>query len=230
MELRKVRDPPLRVCENGWAMISLQKFFGKDDKFFDLLEASAQEARHSVEVLTKILSNPVQTPRLEDFHASKEADKRITEQINEAIITTFVSQLEKDDIEVLSAALYKIPKTVEKIAERFIISERVVKDVVFTKHISLLDAATHCVVELVGLLRHIGQGQLDEAKAINGKLQQIEAEADNVILEILKDLYSGKHDATKVMAMKDLYELLEKVVDRCRDAGIVVTHIVLKNS
>jgi uncharacterized protein Yka (UPF0111/DUF47 family) len=211
-------------------MISLQKFFGKDDKFFDLLEASAQEARRSVEVLTKILSNPAQTPRLEDFHASKDADKRITEQINEAIITTFVSQLEKDDIEVLSAALYKIPKTVEKIAERFIIAERVVKDVVFTKHISLLNAATQCVVELVGLLRNIGQGQLDEAKAINGKLQQIEAEADNVILEILKDLYSGKHDATKVMAMKDLYELLEKVVDRCRDAGIVVTHIVLKNS
>lgn len=211
-------------------MISLQKFFGKDDKFFYLLEASAQEARHSVEVLTKILSNPGQAPRLEDFHAAKEADKKITEQINEAIITTFVSQLEKDDIEVLSAALYKIPKTVEKIAERFIISERMVKEVVFTKHISLLNAATQCVVELVGLLRNIGQGQLDEAKAINGKLQQVEAEADNVILEILKDLYSGRHDATKVMAMKDLYELLEKVIDRCRDAGIIVTHIVLKNS
>jgi uncharacterized protein Yka (UPF0111/DUF47 family) len=211
-------------------MISLQKFFGKDDKFFDLLEASAQEARHSVEVLTKILSQPDKAPRLEDFHASKEADKKITEKINEAIITTFVSQLEKDDIEVLSAALYKIPKTVEKIAERFIISERIVKDVVFTRHISLLNAATQCVVDLVGLLRDISQGQLDEAKAINGKLQQIEGEADNVILEILKDLYSGKHDATKVMAMKDLYELLEKVIDRCRDAGIIVTHIVLKNS
>jgi uncharacterized protein Yka (UPF0111/DUF47 family) len=211
-------------------MISLQKFFGKDDKFFDLLEASAQEARHSVEVLTKILSQPDKAPRLEDFHASKEADKKITEKINEAIITTFVSQLEKDDIEVLSAALYKIPKTVEKIAERFNISERIVKDVVFTRHISLLNAATQCVVDLVGLLRDISQGQLDEAKAINGKLQQIEGEADNVILEILKDLYSGKHDATKVMAMKDLYELLEKVIDRCRDAGIIVTHIVLKNS
>ncbi len=211
-------------------MISLQKFFGKDDKFFDLLEASALEARHSVEALTKILSQPHQVPRLEDFHASKEADKKITEQINEAIVTTFVSQLEKDDIEVLSAALYKIPKTVEKIAERFIISAPMVKDVVFTKHISLLNAATQRVVELVGLLRNIGQGQLDSAKAINGKLQQIEAEADTVILEIFKDLYSGKHDAVKVMAMKDLYELLEKVIDRCRDAGIVVTHIVLKNS
>lgn len=211
-------------------MISLQKIFGKDDRFFDLLEASAQEARQSVQVLNKILSQPGVVPKLEDFHARKEADKKITEQINEAIVTTFVSQLEKDDIEVLSAALYKIPKTVEKIAERFIISAPVVKDINFTKHISLLDAATERVVNLVKLLRDIGGGQLDEAKEINGQLQQIEAEADNVVLELLKDLYSGKYDAIKVMAMKDLYELLEKVIDRCRDTGNIVTHIVLKNS
>ena len=31
-------------------------------------------------------------------------------------------------------------------------------------------------------------------------------------------------------SMKDLYELLEKVIDRCRDTGNIVTHIVLKNS
>jgi uncharacterized protein len=211
-------------------MISLQKFFGKDDKFFDLLEASAQEARSCVQAMNKVLANPAATPKLEEFHAAKEADKRITQQINEALLNTFVSQLEKDDIEVLSAALYKVPKTVEKIAERFIISAGVVKDVDFSKHVQLLDAATQCVVDLVKLLRTIGAGQLDAAKKINGKLQQIEAEADEVILAMLKDLFSGRHDAIKVMALKDLYELLEKVIDRCRDTGNVITHIVLKNS
>jgi uncharacterized protein Yka (UPF0111/DUF47 family) len=33
-----------------------------------------------------------------------------------------------------------------------------------------------------------------------------------------------------VLALRDIYELLEDVVDRCRDAGNMVTHIVLKNS
>ena len=211
-------------------MISLQKIFGKDDKFFTLLEASAEEARRSVQVLNQVLSAPAKTPSLEEFHQTKEADKRITDQINEALVKTFVSQLEREDIEVLSAALYKIPKTVEKIAERFIISSAVVKDADFSKHIALLDAATQRVVELVRLLRQLGAGQLDQAKELNGRLQQVEGEADNVILEMLKDLYSGRHDPTKVMAMKDLYELLEKVIDRCRDTGNLITHIVLKNS
>jgi uncharacterized protein Yka (UPF0111/DUF47 family) len=37
-------------------------------------------------------------------------------------------------------------------------------------------------------------------------------------------------DPIKAMAMRDLYDLLEKVIDRCRDAANVVSQIVLKNS
>ena len=164
-------------------MFSLQKLLGKDDKFFELLEASADEARHCVQALNKVLSAPNRSTSLTEFHGAKEADKKITEQINEALVKTFVSQLEKEDIEVLSAALYKIPKTVEKFAERFIISAAVVKDTDFSRHIALLDAATGRVVELVKLLREFGAGQLDRAKEINGKLQQIEGEADELVLE-----------------------------------------------
>ncbi len=31
-------------------------------------------------------------------------------------------------------------------------------------------------------------------------------------------------------ALRDLYELIERVIDRCRDTGNLITHIVLKNS
>ena len=37
-------------------------------------------------------------------------------------------------------------------------------------------------------------------------------------------------DSSSVIALKDLYDLLEKVIDRCRDLGNIVFHIVLKNS
>ena len=68
---------------------------------------------------------------MQDFHEAKEADKKITEQISAALVKTFVTQLEREDIEVLSAALYRIPKTCEKFAERFIICAALVKDVDF---------------------------------------------------------------------------------------------------
>ena len=211
-------------------MISLQKLFGKDDKFFNLLEASAEAARNSVRSLTRILAAPAEAPPIAHFHEAKEQDKKITEQISRELVSTFVTQLEREDIEVLSAALYRIPKTVEKFAERFMISLPLVREVDFSKHIALLDEATIEVVAMVKLLRDLGSGQLDQAKELNRRLQKIEGDADKLILDLLGDLYSGRHDATKVIALKDLFELLEKVIDRCRDTGNVVTHIVLKNS
>ena len=211
-------------------MISLQKLFGKDDKFFTLLEASAEEGRTSIKALNKVLSAPGSSPSLETFLNAKEIDKKITDQINEALVNSFATQLEKLDIELLSHALYRIPKTVEKFAERFGISSGIVCDIDFTRHIVLLDAATNQVVALVKLLRTQKPGKIQEAKALNGKLQQIEGDADTLQLEMLGDLYSGRHDAIRVIALRDLYELLETVVDRCRDAGNIVTHIVLKNS
>jgi uncharacterized protein Yka (UPF0111/DUF47 family) len=211
-------------------MISLQKFFGKDDNFFALLEASAREGRTSIQALNRMLLNPQAAPDLNTFHQAKETDKRITDEINEALVNCFVTQLEKEDIEVLSHALYRIPKTVEKFATRFIISGPAVRGVDFDRHIALLDAATNQVVSLVGMLRTLGAGKIQEAKRLNGMLQQIEGDADGLQLEMLRELYSGKHDPILVIALRDLFELLETVVDRCRDAGNIITHIVLKNA
>ena len=43
---------------------------------------------------------------------SRRAEKRIADEISEALCKTFVTALEREDIEALSLGLYKIPKTV----------------------------------------------------------------------------------------------------------------------
>ena len=209
-------------------MFTVQKIFSKDGKFYDLLEASAEESRRSVQALNRVLAHPDKVPSLAEFHQSKEADKRIAEQISEALIDSFVADLEREDIEALSEVLYKIPKTVEKFAERFIVSARIVRQVNFSAHVALLETATNTVTEMVKQLRK--KPTIEYIKGMNTTLQKTEAAADDLIIAVFQDLYSGKHEGTTVLALKDLYELLEKVVDRCRDAGNVVTHLILKSS
>lgn len=209
-------------------MFSLQKLLGKDDKFFGLLEASAEEARTSVQTLNRLLRAPGSTPSLEEFVKSRRNEKRITEEIGQELIRSFVSALEREDIEELSHALYRIPKTVEKFAERFIICVAHVRDASFARHADLLEEATAQVVSMVRSLRK--GADLENIKQQNDRLQKIEGDADKLILELMQGLYREGQDPLRVMALKDLYELLEKAVDRCRDAGKVVTHIVLKHS
>jgi uncharacterized protein len=210
------------------AMFSLQKLLGKEDKFFDLLEASAEEARASVQALIKLTKTPDQTALMYEFIQSRRKEKQISAEIREAVYNTFVTALEREDIENLSNALYRIPKTVEKLGERILLTPQFVKDLDFTKQIGLLEQATDVVPAMVKVLRK--GTNLEQLKELNDKMQYLEGEADKIMMAHYKDLFSGKHDPIKVIALKDLYELLEKVIDRCRDVGNVISHIVLKNS
>jgi uncharacterized protein len=209
-------------------MFSLQKLLGKDDKFFSLLEASAEEGRASVLALKRILTNPSVTPSLDEFIASRRKEKAIATEISEMLCKTFVTTFEREDIEALSNALYRIPKTIEKFAERFILTAPQLREVDFSKHAGMLEEATETVVAMVKTLH--SHKHIEKLAEQNRKLQKIEGEADKLMLELLRELFSGKHDPVKVVILKDLYELLEKVVDRCRDAGNVISHIVLKYS
>src|ERR1043165_3229467 len=103
-------------------MLSLKKLLGKDDKFFDLLEAGAEEAKASVDLFSSYLkkladSNGPPGP-LDDFVTTRRKEKRIRHMMTEELSKTFVTPLEREDIEALSFALYRIPKQVEKIVER----------------------------------------------------------------------------------------------------------------
>lgn len=212
-------------------MFSIQKFFGKDPKFFELLESAAVQSTTAASALTKVIENPAESANLHTLRDIRRKSKEIFEEISEMVVTTFVTSLDREDIEGLSAALYRIPKPMEKFAHRLIAANGIVHGIDFSKQASVIGEATETVVQLVREVSRSGQGNLETVKKMNIKLHAAEAQADALELDLLRDLYkSPAHDPIRIIVIKDLYEILEKVVDRCRDVGNVVTHIVLKNS
>jgi uncharacterized protein Yka (UPF0111/DUF47 family) len=212
-------------------MFSIRKFLGHDEKFFDLLEASAQQAdnsvHHLVDLLTK-LEHHESPQSLEEFVRSRRKDKEITQELTEELCTTFITPFEREDIQALAAALYKIPKTVEKIGERVVIFPGELHGRSFSKHLELLDQAAEAVLAMVKQLRKGTDAAT--AREQNTRLQIIEGDADKLELELLHDLYHGNYDARQIVFLRDLYDLLEKVIDRCRDTGNIILQIVLKYS
>lgn len=137
-------------------MFNLQQILGKKDQFFDLLEASAREACTSVQALSKFLENSDQLKTLDEFILSRRKEKRIADEISDALCTTFVTALEREDIEALSVSLYKIPKTVEKIAERILLAPQLLKNVDITRQIVILDKSTQTLLTMLQSMRSGG--------------------------------------------------------------------------
>jgi uncharacterized protein Yka (UPF0111/DUF47 family) len=209
-------------------MISLQKYFSHDAKFYDLLEASADETRALTDLLVQLLKDGKHARSLDAFAFERDKDKRITEQISEELVNTFITGLEREDIETLSYSMYRICKVIEKFAERYSLAPERLSRIDFTQQVELMRRATETVARMVRLLRKMPP--LETVKAMNDQLQSIESEADEVMLNLLRDLYGGKFEPLQALMLRDLYDLLERAIDRCRDCGNAISHIVLKNS
>lgn len=215
-------------------MLSLKKLLGKDDKFFDLLEAGAEEAKTSVDLFAAYLkkvavSGSADSSALDDFIQTRRKEKRIRATMTEELSKTFVTPLEREDIEALSFSLYRIPKQLEKIVERLSIYPGRVPHAAFQRQAELLSQAAVAVAFMVKQLR-TGATNIEKIREANDRLQYAEGEADKVMLALLKELYHGPYEAKELVILQELYEMVEQAVDRCRNAGNIVVQIVLKHS
>nr|WP_206064333.1 pit accessory protein [Oleiagrimonas sp. C23AA] len=202
--------------------------FGKGDKFYGLLEASSQAARDSAQAVHKLAQSRAESADIAAFSSARRREKELAAQISEELVNTFVTALDREDIEALNSALYKIPKTIEKFAERYAIVTDRLEGIDFTTRTELLTRAAEVVVQMVAELR---RGlRIDAVKKQQDRLQALESEADRLLLEPYRTLYANADDPLRAMLAKDLYELLEKAIDKCRDVGNIVYSIVLKNS
>jgi len=209
-------------------MFSIQQLFSKSDRFQQLLEAAAQESHESVRLVIALMQSPRNTQNLDDLILARRKEKKISEQISSELVKTFITGIEREDIEALARGLIRIPKTAEKLAERLVMAGHHLDGIDFSRQADMMTKATNAILQMVKQLREMED--MEKMKSFNDRLQLVEVEADKYMNELLRDLYSGKYDAIRAIVVRDVYELMEKVVDRCHDAGNVVMQIVLKNS
>jgi uncharacterized protein Yka (UPF0111/DUF47 family) len=208
-------------------MFSLQRIFGRGDRFFELLEASADEAKRAARAVRELIEGPDNVHTLDRFIEFRKGDKRIHEEISRMVCNTFITPFDREDIDTLSMALSRISKVLKKFAERMLLLRPHFKAELFGKQCMLLQQATDTLDEMVRQLR---KPRLEIVQAANDRLHRYEGDADKLMLSLLRELYSGQYDALQMIVLRDLFEMLEKVIDRCRDAGNVIFQIVLKNS
>jgi len=209
-------------------MFSMQSLLSRDGKWFTLLESGAEDARRSFKILVRFLNGREESRSLALFIETRRNEQRIVKQITEELLATFLTPLERQDIEALSEALAKIPKAIEKFAERVLIAEDRVAAMTLSQHLAMLERAVDLVALLVGGLR--SGIRLSTAQSLNDQLQKIESDADDLLLKRLHELYTGDHSAVKVIVLKDLYQMMERIFDRCRDVGNIVFGVALKYS
>ena len=208
-------------------MFSLQTIFGSGAQFYSLLDDAATAAYDSAKALHAMMREGDRQPALDAFKLARLRERTAAEKISQALVDSYITPIEREDIEALGSALHKIPKQIEKFADRYALATQHLAHIDFAPRAAMLEQASGVVVEMVKQLRHL---KLEPMKALNDKLRTLENEADRLMLELYRDIYSGKLDPLQMFLLKEFFEILEKAIDRCREAGVVAFEVVLKNS
>ena len=208
-------------------MFSLQTIFGSGQQFYTLLDEAAKAAHDSAQALHTMMKATDRQPALDAFKLARLRERAASDKIGKALVDSFITPIEREDIEALGSALYKIPKQVEKFADRYSLAIQHLEGIDFAPRAAMLEQAASVVVEMV---HEIKKMNIDRMTSLNEKLRAIENEADRLMLELYRDIYSGRLDHLQMFLLKEFFEILEKAIDRCREAGVVAYQIVLKNS
>ena len=208
-------------------MFSLQTIFGSGQQFYTLLDEAAQAAHDSAKALHTMMKATDRQPALDAFKLARLRERAASDKIGKALVDSFITPIEREDIEALGSALYKIPKQVEKFADRYSLAIQHLEGIDFAPRAAMLEQAASVVVEMV---HEIKKMNIDRMTSLNEKLRAIENEADRLMLELYRDIYSGRLDHLQMFLLKEFFEILEKAIDRCREAGVVAYQFVLKNS
>lgn len=211
-------------------MSFLSNLLPREDKFYVLMRALSEQANISTLLLKDFIEakGAARDEAGRKIAASKAEAKRLIEKVTRDVSLSFVTPFDREDIQEFSVHLYKIPKTIDKIRERFELHDMNNEGGEFSRQVDLIVQEAAEMQQIVEALTKKGSEKAIIAKV--DVLHDLETRGDEALGELLKKLFHETKDARELILRKDIYDMLEKVLDRYRDASAVALQIVLKYS
>jgi predicted phosphate transport protein (TIGR00153 family) len=204
------------------------RIFPRDESFFDLFEAAADNMAESARLLDELLRDFVD-PELKAkrlVEHEHEGD-RITHAILTRLNSTFITPFDREDIYTLAAQLDDIVDAVEEAADMLVLHkvEEPIEPVREQARIILKAAG-----ETARGLRHLRKLDQRRLRAYQLAVTELEEEGDRVYRRARADLYNfdAEHPARYVLVWKDIIEQLEEALDSLDHVTHTVESIVLK--
>lgn len=208
-----------------------QRLLPKEDKFFDLFEMHAATLVAGADALKGLLDGTLDVPTgSREVLAQEDRADEIAAQVMVAVGRTFITPFDRGDIEQLIGsmddAIDQMRKTVKTITlyevETF---SAEMKDLGFV----IVEAAER-LADLLPKLRDIKK-HADAIGILTKEITRIEEKSDELHVQGLKALFKAHrgHDAMNFIIGVEIFDHLEKVVDRIEDVAKRVNRIVLEH-
>ena len=205
----------------------------KEGKYFDLFNAHADLIGQGGTALSNLIGALVDQPEQavrfgEEIDTLERNADAITHDTLSQLHTSFITPFDRDEIHQLISGMDDILDIIQDVAESMSLYDirRVPPEAKGMAEVT--EKCCDAVRSVVKLLH-----SMDNAPAILKlchEIDELESEADRDLRGAMSKLFREEPDVREVIKLKQIYEILESVTDRCKAVAGTVEAIVLENS
>ncbi|HEU0257946.1 MAG TPA: DUF47 domain-containing protein [Burkholderiales bacterium] len=207
----------------------LGRLMPREGKFFDLFNAHADRILEGSRELAAMLGTFTELEaHAQRIDAAERAADKVTHETIALLHKTFITPFDRDQIHQLITAMDDILDLIQDVAESIALYDlrRITPEAQQLAEICQMSCER--VRDTVGLLTNVKRA--DAIMKNCEEIDRLESDADRVMRAALSKLFREESDIKQVIKLRAIYDLLERITDRCEDVANVVEGIVLENS
>ena len=207
----------------------LGRLMPREGKFFDLFNAHAERILEGSRELAAMLGTFTELEaHAQRIDAAERAADKVTHETIALLHKTFITPFDRDQIHQLITAMDDILDLIQDVAESMALYDlrRITPEAQQLAEICQMSCER--VRDTVGLLTNVKRA--DAIMKNCEEIDRLESDADRVMRAALSKLFREESDIKQLIKLRTIYDLLERITDRCEDVANVVEGIVLENS
>ena len=208
-------------------------FMPKEERFHELIDRDTQhllKAAHVFAEIARSTSLAERRTRVAEMKSLEHEGDLITKQVFEALNSTFITPLDREDIRAIASDLDDILDYLEGVAQFLILFEIGESPEPLRQFAQLIVAMVEEIHKATSLVWDLGNEKVIRESIV--RISQLENEADTVYFSVIADLFrSGEgKKPLEIMKWKEIYQGLEDACDECKEFTHVLGNVVIKNA
>ncbi len=206
------------------------RFVPQEPKFFALMKQLSDVLSQSAQMLTEYVDEDKLEERTSKYKQIKEVERKgdaITHSILDELESTFITPIDREDINALATAIDDVIDGINSAAKRIYIynPKRLNESAKQLAH--FVNDASKYIADSIDELTHFRKDP-SALRSYSDNLHDMENRADDVYELAIKELFEKETDSIELIKVKEVLQELEHTTDAAEHVGKILKSFVVK--
>ncbi len=210
----------------------MSNFFSRGPDYYALFEKGISITCKAAKVLKKSFGDgkidKIEIVQLKEVE--HEGDKHVHECFN-LIADAFITPISSTDMMNLVNAIESITDSINDIGNQIYMMHISESNEIVDQFVDLIDQSCDGLLVLLTDFKHF-QKNMKKIKEMTVHINHLEERGDGIYNEGMRSLFQPANDISPldIIRLQNLYDTLEKALDRCEDVADIVEQIIITNT